>query len=1160
MKYFYLVICFLIASGCFAGKNEYETVFAARKGKDPVKCFRIYTFGGAKVSLSSTTEGALNIKSSVPLATVAGKKAAARISLNREIIAETMTKIRNSGRRLAGVDFLVEGPANAGKNFSVVLNFGPKLDRQFTLQPGTERFVFTPKLAAPPFAWDDLTYVLITFAHGSAPELTVKEIRFKTAPMLPVRKLGLSRPRTAVEILPSGAVFREFFRRPEMKKVSNGPEIFISYDRENIYVKSVASYSKKPAASVVRKDDRVYQDEAFEVFFASKLDNRAYDQFTINALGTVRDERFGFDPDAVMVRNMLEHDFKHRQKLDYDGKRMCYDLTFPLSEFDIDLVKTPVCEFQLAQVVDHKSHVLGISPKDRNFDLPSFSMAVFNKKKFGRGKIRISSAGITGSGGSAAIIAEVEVSDLPDGKYNIDFIVSTPDFRRVDCSGGVWQIRGGKGRRSFRLNRLPDVNGVYVIRALLKNRQKNVLAGSVDAENLKPVSYRFSAGDFQPQIKKYRKTAGTFAAGGIKRISVPKDASARTLKTAELFQKYLLDYAGAETTVVKAGKADVYLSIDPGKTGRNKQGYLLKVSPQKVEITGTDEPGLYYGIQTFMQMVKMPMRRTAESPVGCCEIFDWPDLLIRPAALWHPRSVPGSAEVVEPTSVEYICDFVERFAAANKLNFFRLRIDKSLMFNSHPRFKKYAAKRYYSMDDLKKITAFCRERFIEVIPVLPGGGHDALIDVFPEFRDIDWKANGDVAKPGYMKLYLACVQELLDATGCRYFACGGDEWYFKREPKRIHLKLPEKIHGKTRAQVFLDFHLELHRYLKERNVRMLIAHDMLIPDKNGRSFDIYKTLDKFPRDIIILVWSPSKNEKLFAERGMEMWYASTGSDIPEKTRKFYSGYYSSLYLFGTELSFRFPGAYKYHSKWFITADAGWNFFTGKDTSLETGLADGRLAGVESLFAETASPYAGEKTVPLALPGGEKIDTAVHRFYPHVYPSADGNIKFGRKSGEFGNICMKLSNRAVAVAPGMKTAVVKVGKKVSGLIFLHSAFEDEKYRKSRKFVMGSVKNAWQRGYPVANYRVVYSDGTKEVIPIRLGAQIYWFGYQPMAGSCTHTRYMYIGYDSVKRPFFIYQYEWVNPHPQKEIVSVELAHDNPSNFRSLVFAISARELKK
>ena len=109
-------------------------------------------------------------------------------------------------------------------------------------------------------------------------------------------------------------------------------------------------------------------------------------------------------------------------------------------------------------------------------------------------------------------------------------------------------------------------------------------------------------------------------------------------------------------------------------------------------------------------------------------------------------------------------------------------------------------------------------------------------------------------------------------------------------------------------------------------------------------------------------------------------------------------------------------------------------------------------------------------------------------------------------------------------------------------------------------MGSVKNAWQRGYPVANYRVVYSDGTKEVIPIRLGAQIYWFGYQPMAGSCTHTRYMYIGYDSVKRPFFIYQYEWVNPHPQKEIVSIELAHDNPSKFRSLVFAISARELKK
>ena len=1142
------------------GKSAAPVIIFSGKGKNPQKDFRVFREGGATVKLTPTGS-ALHVKANVPLKPVSGKRAQVRLSLKKEIIAKAMEDISRSGRRLTGIDFLIGGPEDAEKKFSVVLYIGPKLDRQFVLQPRDERFVFTPKLAAKPFSWDDLTHVLIYFSPGTAPEMMIKEIRLLTAPALPGRKLALSRHRKAHEILPSGKTFDTFFRRPELKQVSSGPRITLSYDEKELHVRSVARFDKAPAASVKVKDDRVYQDEAFEIFFAQKLDGQAYDQFCINAIGTVRDERFGFDPDAVMVRNMLEHDFPHRKKLNYDGKNMTFELHFPLSAFELEPGKQPFVEFQLAQAVNKRSHVLGISAKDRNFDLPSFSCAVLNRKPFGKGDIKITGAEIRGSGGSASIDAQIEISGVAQGEYKVDFIVSTPDFRRIDCAGGTVQIQKGNLKKTFKLNRLPDLNGMYVIRVLLTNRNKSVLASSVDVENVKKVAYRFAAGDFQPRLKHFKARPGKFSAGNIRKIVIPAKATDRTFKTAQLFCKYLLDFTGVTAEICRGGKGDVYLDVDPVRGGQKPQGYTLDVSEKVVRMTGCNEPGLYYAVQTFMQMVKMPMKRTVESPVPCCEIKDYPDLLARPANLWHPRSVPGSAPVIEPTSVEFICDFVERFAAANKLNYFRLRIDKSLMFESHPRFKEHAARRYYTMADLRKIAEFCRERFIDIIPVLPGGGHDALIDVFPEFKDPDWNATADVAKPGYMELYLACVKELIDATQCKYFVCGGDEWYFKRNKKRIAIPLPDKIHGKTRAEVFLDFHLQLHSFLKKHNVRMAMAHDMLIPDKNGRSFDIYKTLDKLPNDIIVVVWSPSKNEKLFRERGMEMWYGSTGSDIPGATRKFYSGYASSLYLFGTELSFRFPGAYKYHSKWFMTADTGWNYNSGLDCSIATGLADGRLAAVESLFAETASPAAGVNTVPLALPGGEKIDRALNRLYPHAYAQKQGN--FALKSGvqNVGNITMTLSDRAIPVKPRDKNpAVVKVNRNVSGLIFLHSAFETASYRKTKKAVGGSVKNAWQKGYPVANYQVIYSDGSKESVPVRLGAQLYWFGYQPMAGSCTHTRFMYIGYDFMKRPVFLYQYEWVNPHPEKKVEKIILSHDNPLDFQALVFAVSAREVRK
>lgn len=1138
------------------------------KGKTPVKSFRIFREGGGDAVVSNAGNS-LRIQASIP-DKVQGKAryAEVRVSLSSKHIASVIAKLKKENMDVCGLDFTVNcRDQKYSKPMNVLLNFGNcKLGRVFPLAAGSSRYRYLPKLNVPDFNWNDLKYIIFYFRKGTPSDVEISEIRLLTRPAAAPRRLSLQRERSAVEILPQGSEFKTFIKRPELKKTDTAPwKLKVGFDDNVLRISSAAGFTRPPRRAIVKNDDRVYQDDAFEFLCSTDLDNKSYYHYILNLNGAIRDEYYGFDPDAVMVRHIMEYSMKHRKKSSFKNGLWQLELEVPHQSIGLDLKKNQVAELQFAHSIDYISYVLGISAMNRNFDVFSYTLAVFNKTPFGRGSLKFAGAEISGSGNAAAMRVALQAQDIPQGRYALSFIVVLPDNRRIDLAPRKWSI-GKAAETVFTLENIPDINGVYTIYAIIRNQAGMVQCASVDAVNLKPVEYRFGKHDFQPQVKHFYPRQGKFFnAGKHNRIIVSPDASERTRKSAGLLKKQLLDFTGSVYEITCDTSSSSARGIKLVKAPQAKvngkmckipaEGYVLDITPEQVTITAGDEPGLYYGGVTLLQMIKMPMKRTADSPVACGTVFDWPDLPVRMAALWHPRSVPGSAEVKEKSSVKYVCDFLETFVAANKLNYFKFRIDKSLMF-SHPRFAKYAHKRYFSMAELAEIREFCEERFIRMMGLLPGGGHDALIDVFPEFRDPSWNATADVTHPEYMKTYLGCVDEIIKATGCKIFSPGADEWYFKRRSA----DLPEKVRGKTRAEIFLEFHLTLHKFLKQRNVRMAVAHDMLIPDKNGRSFDIYKTLEKFPRDTIILVWSPTPNEKRFHDLGFEMWYFGTGSELPGATRKYYSGFTSSLYLFGTELSFRFPGQYKYHSKLFLSADAGWNFKDKKrDMSIPAGLADGRLAGVESMFAESANPAAAATIRSLKLPRGIEINAALNKLLPELYPHKYRNLLLPLDKKSFGNINMQISDCPVQVAPKQKAAQLKVNRRCSSVIFLHTAFETAHYRKSRKPIAGSVKNAWHLGYPVANYQVIYGDGTKAVIPIRLGAHIYWFGYQPKAGSNTFTRYMEILYDNAKRPVFLYQYEWVNPHPEKEIAQIILSHDNPLPFKTLVFAVSVRDVK-
>ena len=89
-----------------------------------------------------------------------------------------------------------------------------------------------------------------------------------------------------------------------------------------------------------------------------------------------------------------------------------------------------------------------------------------------------------------------------------------------------------------------------------------------------------------------------------------------------------------DLSFLTAGKGGCRLDIDFGEKAARKNGvkmttgaYVLTVDKKGVKITGYDEKGAFYGIQTLRQILESERVQNAEIPYMC--INDWPDLKYR---------------------------------------------------------------------------------------------------------------------------------------------------------------------------------------------------------------------------------------------------------------------------------------------------------------------------------------------------------------------------------------------------------------------------------------------------------------------------------------------------------------------------------------------------
>jgi hypothetical protein len=1076
--------------------------------------------------------------------------------------------------------------------------------KELTLEKGAREYLVTKGYRRANYPADWRTLKFLTLYATSEGGGNILRYRLKKIVAVPgkeekaLRGLRIENIRKAIEVLPltgeitiDGAVgedaWKNAVRLEDFSYLKAGTEITdspfaarLTYDENKLYIFSQAEFPTPPLAAVTEPDGMVWQDEAREFFFSAENDNDKLIQFVSNANGVTFDYVREYDVTACRVLNVTAKTVEHDKKMKYENGFWAMEAAFPFSSLKADLTKRRFMGFQLAQDYINRQEprlqTLSWIKTSKFPDPRFFGLLVFNRQPFGAGEVSVESVSRLLCGDNKADYSfKISCRGFAQKKYRLRLTLATADCTMLEQEQEL-DLSAGDLETTVSIPGCKSCNGTYGVYVEIVNENGDIRMASVNFSNDVEVADLFGAPVLFPKPKRVEWREGFFAARDCEKLYIANNATPRTRKTAEIFMERYYGFTGRHLDLREsenpAAETGVALLVTPEVEIGGKrevfrpEGYGLKVEPERVVITGCDEAGLFYGGVTFFQLLRHRMKIEDSRPVECVEIFDWPDLPNRLVNLQHPWGFPNN-KFKEIRSIDYLKDWAERFVADQKLNVFRFDISELVIHKRRPEFS--GSERIYSLHDLKELADFCRDRFIDLCPEWQIGGHANwwLLGYHPELREKGQNHQADITHPDHDPIVYDCMLDVIEAMRPKYLSPKGDEWWHGQ--KAGEAIEPVLHNGQTRPEAFLAWHVKFNDWLKTQGIRMMMFEDMLNPYHNGKRFDNYKIIDRFPKDIIITSWAggdPDKAAEYFLSHGFEVWSTATGWwTFGEETRKKIKGAGKITYSFGPEIRlYDKDGAKNAHYSYapFRIGDYAWNILNDPRHTVEDEIENGRLIAVRNICAVKPNPWASEKikTFDFTQQMNCSLDKFLLAAKPELYGKAGEAVKFPSSLKEPGNIPTALSteeNNCLKINSDTAPVTIPLDSgKYSSLIFLHTAYVDAKYAKEQ--LLGN--RAWIYGYPCGKYLVEYDDGEVRALNLRLGENIRQIDSNSLMRCTNDNRYIHAFKDALGNDLLLYQWEWVNPCPEKGVVKVTLAHDQVYDINLLLFALSGREVRR
>lgn len=337
------------------------------------------------------------------------------------------------------------------------------------------------------------------------------------------------------------------------------------------------------------------------------------------------------------------------------------------------------------------------------------------------------------------------------------------------------------------------------------------------------------------------------------------------------------------------------------------EGYLLTADNEEIRIFSRSEAGLFYGLQTLLD-------RVAEDGLCELELYETPVASERGLKLYLPPPTPeGFAEFRK------IIDL----AAQCKYNFIMLELGGAMEYRSHPEINEgwieyasvmneYPGKtldiqnrfpwrknsihtengggRVLTQGQLSELAAYCRERYLEVVPEMPSLSHsDYLLTRHRELAERHDDPFPDTccpSNPEYHRLLFDLLDEVIALLKPRRINIGHDEYY--------SIGLCPQCKGKSIRELYARDINEIAEYLRTRNVGTIMWGEKLLDSHwrdgtpiGGAACPAGKNMEALPAtfpaidavdpsvEIFHWYWGVDRHlEENFAARGMNYCFAN----------------------------------------------------------------------------------------------------------------------------------------------------------------------------------------------------------------------------------------------------------------------------------------------
>jgi len=218
---------------------------------------------------------------------------------------------------------------------------------------------------------------------------------------------------------------------------------------------------------------------------------------------------------------------------------------------------------------------------------------------------------------------------------------------------------------------------------------------------------------------------------------------------------------------LKPGSIAVESMVDTNKAAIAEQAYTLSLREGAISISANAAQGLYYGVQTLLQLLQSASQDLL-LPEG--EITDWPDLSLR-MIYWDDAHHLEKMEALQRIILQ---------ASEYKINAIALKLEGHFQFHAaEPIVEPYAL----SAEQYKELVEFARSHFVELVPYLDAPAHVSFMLKHPEYKKLRLYRNNNyelnMTDTGTISLVKSMFTDLLLASpGGKYVVLSTDEAYY----------------------------------------------------------------------------------------------------------------------------------------------------------------------------------------------------------------------------------------------------------------------------------------------------------------------------------------------------------------------------------------------